>query len=250
MKSFTTFIVAAVSLLLAISVDAAVDACTTRPTLRLYSGYSSRGTAHLRPAVRVVQTKLNEKNNAGLAVDGYFGSKTDSAVRDWQAKKGLVVDGIVGRNTWASLCDEPPECDTNNPYGPSKKTTGWTPRAQFVDDAIDTCFDDRYWCGGSTRPWNPSSDHYYGNALDCYPGTSGVKAVGADKTAGDALAAWAIANAADLKIRYIIWYSRIWNIERAGEGWRQCGTSAASCNGSGDIVLSHYDHIHISVYGS
>ncbi len=50
--------------------------------------------------------KLQEKlNSAGykLDVDGQFGSKTQSAVRDYQSKNGLTVDGIVGTNTWGSL---------------------------------------------------------------------------------------------------------------------------------------------------
>lgn len=50
--------------------------------------------------------KLQEKlNSAGykLDVDGQFGSKTQSAVKDYQQKNGLAVDGIVGTNTWGSL---------------------------------------------------------------------------------------------------------------------------------------------------
>lgn len=50
--------------------------------------------------------KLQEQlNSAGykLDVDGQFGSKTQSAVKDYQQKNGLTVDGIVGTNTWGSL---------------------------------------------------------------------------------------------------------------------------------------------------
>ena len=44
-------------------------------------------------------------NNAGyeLDTDGIFGTKTQEAVRDYQASKGLTVDGIVGANTWGAL---------------------------------------------------------------------------------------------------------------------------------------------------
>lgn len=50
--------------------------------------------------------KLQQKlNSAGynLSVDGKFGSKTQAAVKDYQKKNGLSVDGIVGKNTWGKL---------------------------------------------------------------------------------------------------------------------------------------------------
>ncbi len=44
-------------------------------------------------------------NNAGysLEVDGKFGEKTKAAVKSYQKKNGLDVDGIVGVNTWGTL---------------------------------------------------------------------------------------------------------------------------------------------------
>lgn len=36
-------------------------------------------------------------------IDGDFGSKTDAAVRAYQKKYGLIVDGIVGEQTWTKL---------------------------------------------------------------------------------------------------------------------------------------------------
>jgi len=53
-------------------------------------------------SVSQLQTLLNQ-NGYSLDVDGVFGSKTQSAVRDYQSKSGLAVDGIVGTNTWNSL---------------------------------------------------------------------------------------------------------------------------------------------------
>ncbi|MEL6291759.1 MAG: peptidoglycan-binding domain-containing protein [Pseudomonadota bacterium] len=38
-----------------------------------------------------------------LEVDGNFGSGTRRAVRDFQEKEGLSVDGVVGRSTWERL---------------------------------------------------------------------------------------------------------------------------------------------------
>ena len=39
----------------------------------------------------------------GYGADGSFGSGTESAVRDFQRKKGLAVDGVCGPATWAKL---------------------------------------------------------------------------------------------------------------------------------------------------
>lgn len=36
-------------------------------------------------------------------IDGSFGAKTDTAVRNYQRNKGLLVDGIVGEKTWNKL---------------------------------------------------------------------------------------------------------------------------------------------------
>lgn len=81
-----------------------VFGCSSRPTLRLYSGYASKGQSHLQPAVRTLQSLLNSRGFS-LTVDGYFGLNTEAAVVSWQRSAGLTVDGIVGKNTWSSLCD-------------------------------------------------------------------------------------------------------------------------------------------------
>ncbi|MBE6989155.1 MAG: hypothetical protein E7426_00190 [Ruminococcaceae bacterium] len=71
------------------------EVCTvTLPVLRkgMQSGY-----------VKTAQILLNAYFNAGLAVDGGFGSKTYAAVVAYQKNRGLTVDGVVGTQTWGQL---------------------------------------------------------------------------------------------------------------------------------------------------
>ena len=53
--------------------------------------------------VLIAQDDLNTLGYSTGGLDGIFGSKTQSAVRSYQAKVGLSEDGIVGCNTWRSL---------------------------------------------------------------------------------------------------------------------------------------------------
>jgi S1-C subfamily serine protease len=55
--------------------------------------------------VEKVQSRLNDLGH-DLAVDGYFGKKTLEAMKDFQNKNGLKVDGIVGIKTWTVLFSE------------------------------------------------------------------------------------------------------------------------------------------------
>lgn len=69
--------------------------------------------------VKKLQQELN-KNGYKLDVDGKFGSKTQAAVRDYQSKNGLSVDGIVGSNTWGRLSS----ASTSSKKTSSAKKTG------------------------------------------------------------------------------------------------------------------------------
>lgn len=71
--------------------------------------------------VKELQTQLN-KQGYNLAVDGIFGSKTQSAVKDYQQKNKLAVDGIVGKNTWGSLLGSANNATTTAPSNTTNKT--------------------------------------------------------------------------------------------------------------------------------
>lgn len=57
--------------------------------------------------VKTLQYRLNEFG-FHLTVDGFFGRKTETAVRDFQARgndhdPSMRVDGVVGPRTWYAL---------------------------------------------------------------------------------------------------------------------------------------------------
>ena len=62
------------------------------------SKYGSNGQE-----VRQIQTKLKNWGYYKGNIDGIYGSQTLKAVKDFQAKNGLTVDGIVGDKTLAAL---------------------------------------------------------------------------------------------------------------------------------------------------
>ena len=53
--------------------------------------------------VLIAQDDLNTLGFSTGGLDGIFGAKTQEAVRSYQRKVGLSVDGIVGCNTWRAL---------------------------------------------------------------------------------------------------------------------------------------------------
>lgn len=82
--------------------------------------YGSRGSD-----VTELQNKLNA-NGYKLDVDGIFGNQTQSAVKDYQQKNGLGVDGIVGTNTWGKLLGSAAApTPSATPTTPKYDTSSW-----------------------------------------------------------------------------------------------------------------------------
>ena len=61
------------------------------PTIRKSGAYNTYN------AVRLIQSKL------GISQSGTFGDLTETAVKNFQLKRGLTKDGIVGTNTWTEM---------------------------------------------------------------------------------------------------------------------------------------------------
>ncbi|NEP07521.1 MAG: peptidoglycan-binding protein [Okeania sp. SIO2G4] len=53
--------------------------------------------------VTLIQRLLNNAGYGSLVEDGIFGVSTDTAVKQFQQDRNLIVDGIVGSQTWAAL---------------------------------------------------------------------------------------------------------------------------------------------------
>ncbi len=63
------------------------------------------------PMVSVLQDALAKHvpgwDTVGHDGEGVFGSATTNAVRDFQSRRGIKVDGIVGPKTWTALGFDP-----------------------------------------------------------------------------------------------------------------------------------------------
>jgi hypothetical protein len=85
---------------------------------------------------------------------------------------------------------------------------------------------------GGTR--GSGDKHGTGQALDIMIPNSPV---------GQAIANYVRANATALGVSEVIWAQHIWTVQRSGEGWR-------AMPDRGSTTANHYDHVHVTVYGS
>ncbi|MBA2396502.1 MAG: peptidoglycan-binding protein [Ktedonobacteraceae bacterium] len=105
-----------------LSVDGIVGP-QTWPVLIITTQQGNTGSA-----VKALQRQLNA-HGANLVVDSDFGPLTVAAVKSYQSKQGLGVDGIAGPQTWSSLVggkSPPPPTPTPAPTStPPPGSTLW-----------------------------------------------------------------------------------------------------------------------------
>lgn len=68
----------------------------------LYGGHSGE-------YVLLLQQRLRDLGYDPGGIDGQFGIRTETAVKDYQQAKGLSIDGVVGPLTWRALLSPPPQ---------------------------------------------------------------------------------------------------------------------------------------------
>ncbi len=113
----------------------------------------------------------------------------------------------------------------------TKVESGLTPDAIRVHRALCARYPQISAFGGRRA----SSDfHGSGQALDSMISNS---------TVGWQIANWVRANAKRLGVSEVIYSQKIWTVQRGSEGWR-------SMSDRGSATANHYDHVHVSVYGS
>ena len=98
-KNKKIIIVLAIIISFAISIGITILSMNSEiGTIEVLSKYGSRGEE-----VRQIQTKLKRWGYYNGNVDGIYGTKTQEAVRYFQRKNGLKVDGIAGPETLKAM---------------------------------------------------------------------------------------------------------------------------------------------------
>ena len=91
-------ICAIISIIMIISLFLIYNIFFRNDNIYALSKYGSRGEE-----VRTIQTKLKRWYYYFGNIDGIYGSQTMEAVKYFQRKNGLAVDGIAGKNTLAAM---------------------------------------------------------------------------------------------------------------------------------------------------
>ncbi len=191
---------------------------------------------------RYATTALNLRSRPSL--DARLITVLDRATRldvtsltdgDWRAVK---VNGRTGWVRSAYVAKDKPESTTSPSPGRSSTAacpsgsaveSGLSSNAIKVHRAVCAAFPSVTAYGGV----GGGGEHASGHAVDIM--------IGGNSGLGNAISAWARANASSLGVSEVIWSQRIWTVQRSGEGWR-------GMSDRGSATANHYDHVHVTVY--
>lgn len=118
------------------TVQNAAAARTTAVRAAVLSSPSGEGGQHKTvkqgdrgPDVVALQTEMRNKGVYSGPITGFFGTRTNEAVRSFQKSQKLVVDGIVGPKTWKALDNvgSRPAPAPAPGTGTNGKPAGWFP---------------------------------------------------------------------------------------------------------------------------
>jgi uncharacterized protein YgiM (DUF1202 family) len=184
---------------------------------------------------RFTKTRLNLRSGPGVShrVLRVLAKGTRVALTGRSANG--FVEVTVGSRGWVSqryLSKSQPAAASPSSYAVEKRLTANTIRvhraARRAFPWIKTYYGYRSGSG---------SDHSKGKGLDLMVPNYRTAA---GKARGNQVANWAKTNHRQLRIQYVIWNQRIWNVSRAGEGWRPMASR-------GNDSANHKNHVHISV---
>lgn len=153
---------------------------------------------------------------------------------------GAVPRGSAGAGA-AAFTGGPSGCIVPDPTGSGGCVTRAT---AWVLSQVEAQFGRLPASCWSRRPNNSTSDHPLGKACDITFGRIGTFPGAADVARGWALAKWLRANAAALRVKYVIWQGRIWSRSYDRAGWR--AYDGGGVYDPSSPTGGHYDHVHVS----
>lgn len=195
------------------------------PTIAAHRAQANADPWHYKPmwddAVRVVSAV---KGNPDL-VSKYAGSGSSADC----AGQGSSMTELAG----AKDLPDPPGMSCPRSGSPAEK--GLQPSAKKGLQCAAAAFPEvktMYGVGARQGP----SDHGSGMAVDFMIEDYRSKA---GRALGWRIAEWHRQNAEELGVQYVIWDQKIWNVDRASEGWRPM-------EDRGSDTENHLDHNHVS----
>ena len=191
----------------ALSITAAPASASVRTSALTAAGSTSRSQQ------RAAALTVAAPSAAVVARDAFGVGGVRAVIRPEMAALDPKLVGLIDYNTTSYLAEG--------------KAKGLVPTAQAAYSAVRSAFGITNI--GGLRPGDPL-DHGSGHAIDVMI---------TSKAQGDGVAAFVLAHAEELNIKYVIWQQRSWKPERGT--WRLMADR-------GSPTQNHMDHVHISVH--